>query len=70
MSAKYSYDSKCLDLADHFLSDMTHLGAKAKDLAQHIQDAVEAWIDSMPETGLAPCPFCGGEAEHCIDGGM
>lgn len=64
MSRKYGYDLKCLELADHFLSDLTHLGANREGFAQHIQDAVETWIAGMPETGIAPCPFCGGAAER------
>ena len=40
----YSFDIKCLELADHFLTD-DHPGTDvAADLAQHIQDAVEGWF--------------------------
>ena len=39
------YDSKCEDLAKHFL----HKGASenlVRELAEHIQDEVEFWFDS------------------------
>lgn len=39
----YSFDIKCLALADHFLAP-DHLGVEAADLAQHIQNAVNGWL--------------------------
>ncbi len=40
MSFKYSFDSKCYELAEHFLhSDATE--SVKKELAQAVQDAVE-----------------------------
>lgn len=44
-----SYDTKCADLAEHFLDDVSlpdFARRKAKAyLAQHIQNAVETWLD-------------------------
>lgn len=37
-----AYDPACLDLAEHFLG-AARAGMKA-ELAQHIQDAVESWL--------------------------
>lgn len=41
---KYSYDSKCRDLADHFLVETVCTDADREELAQDIQDAVEGWF--------------------------
>lgn len=41
---KYSYDSKCRELAGHFLSDTVCTDADGEELAQDIQDAVENWF--------------------------
>lgn len=41
---KYSYDSNCRDLADHFLAETVCTDADREDLAQDIQDAVESWF--------------------------
>lgn len=49
MSSPYSYDEKCKELADHFLSEYPE-GARlrmAPDLAQHIQYAVEEFLDEQ-----------------------
>lgn len=51
------YDANCQDLAEHFLEDETAGGfpnedrveahlARVKKLAQAIQDAVEAWLET------------------------
>ncbi len=45
----YSYDKECELLADYFLADDDRLYGKrkpydTKELAQAIQDAVEAWF--------------------------
>ncbi len=40
MSRKYCFDSKCLDLAEHFLPTEATQSVK-NELAQAIQDAVE-----------------------------
>ena len=40
-----AYDSQCYDLAAYFLAGSP---ASKDDLAQHIQDAVEAWISINP----------------------
>jgi hypothetical protein len=38
------FDSRCFDLAEHFLQDEPELREKVSELAQAIQDAVEDWI--------------------------
>ena len=40
---KRSYDDKCYDLAVYFLSEENSL-KPLRELAQHIQDAVEDWL--------------------------
>ena len=40
-----SFDRSCYDLAIVFLEDEPGLAPLADDLAQTIQDAVEAWFD-------------------------
>lgn len=43
-----SYDAKCRELADHFLSDYPETETSKEDgetLAQEIQDAIEWWLD-------------------------
>jgi hypothetical protein len=40
-----SYDPKCEELAQHFLSDSTLSTRWVKELAQHIQDEIEFWIE-------------------------
>jgi len=40
-----SYDSKCFSLAEDFLDDhRPFTEAEAQDLAQYIQNAIEAWF--------------------------
>lgn len=42
----HSYDSACYDLAKHFLSDEpTATEDDAEAFAQHIQDAIEDWLN-------------------------
>lgn len=42
---KYSYDSECLYLAEHFLFGENGVSeADKEDLAQDIQNAVEDWF--------------------------
>jgi hypothetical protein len=43
---QFSFDSKCYDLAEHFLQDEPDLDNedRRKELAQEIQEAVEAWF--------------------------
>ncbi len=51
-----SYDRKCLDLAEHFMSDEPEMNCEeaCDELAQVIQTAVEDWIaDRRDERGLA-----------------
>lgn len=43
---KYSYDGECEKLARHFLVDEPQFGRLHQELAQHIQDAVETWIEA------------------------
>lgn len=40
-----SYDPACYDLAAHFISDHPELERLRDKLAQHIQDAIEEWIE-------------------------
>jgi hypothetical protein len=53
-----SYDPKCYDLAELFLSDgLIGLGHedRIKKLAQEIQFTIEDWIDANPpDTGSPP----------------
>jgi hypothetical protein len=44
---KYSFDSKCFDLAEHFLPREATTAVK-NELAQTIQNAVEDWFGSRP----------------------
>jgi len=43
------FDPKCLDLARHFLSDLENTQL-VNELAQHIQDEVEIWLESEKRT--------------------
>jgi hypothetical protein len=46
------FDSKCADLADHFLQDEpAEIVRKRNDLAQAIQDAVEDWFEVEHSSG-------------------
>ena len=47
MPFRYSFDSKCLDLAEHFLPSRATDSLK-RELAQHIQDAVEDFCGARP----------------------
>ena len=48
-----SYDVKCGELADHFLSDYTNVRKEDReDLASGIQQAVEDWF--LDRTDLTP----------------
>jgi hypothetical protein len=40
-----TYDSKCYDLAEHFLQDDPAKQAVAGELAAHIQRAIEDWFE-------------------------
>ena len=52
-----SFDPKCLELAEHFLPD--DFDQPMKDaLAQHIQEAVEDWLDIMHDES----PISAGDA--------
>lgn len=59
-----SFDTKCFDLADHFLAEeSTELQKRSPDLAQAIQDAVEQWIEYEK---LPDCELCGsGDKATC-----
>lgn len=43
------YDDQCLELAEHFLMEAIAKGhvtkKKAEELAQHIQDEIESWLE-------------------------
>lgn len=41
-----TYDSKCFELAEHFLQDAPDLRDRQDKLAGVIQRAIEDWIDS------------------------
>jgi len=43
-----SYDAKCFDLAEIFLSDNPEIdtGNRKQELAQHIQDEIDSWIST------------------------
>jgi hypothetical protein len=63
-----SYDSKCYDLAIHFLDDAGMFWDKdAQELAQLIQNTIEAWIEDKNGDREPPEPdgeaFRGGEAQ-------
>jgi hypothetical protein len=45
MNAPRSFDVACFDLAEHFLVDEPDLHDKVADLAAHIQDSIELWIE-------------------------
>lgn len=40
-----SYDSKCYDLAEHFIGSQPELERLRTSLAQHIQTTVEDWLE-------------------------
>lgn len=43
---RYSYDPACEELARHFLSDLAPSSDQfARDLAQHLQDEIETWLE-------------------------
>jgi hypothetical protein len=46
-----SYDTKCHELAEHFLGDHPYLNDKGhvEELAETIQQAIEDWIKSSEE---------------------
>lgn len=63
-----TYDSKCADLADHFLSDTPHLwnDRRVEELALLIQRTVEDYISGEEGNYEPPDPpgFEGGFAEN------
>jgi hypothetical protein len=45
---KYSFDSRCYDLAEVFLSEVGEETEENKqELAQHIQDVIEDWLTAL-----------------------
>jgi hypothetical protein len=42
------YDQKCYELAEHFLDDSASV-KRVSDLAQHIQDCIEGWLEYEPQ---------------------
>ena len=68
MTAK-TYDSKSLELAEHFLQDETGLNtvSNCDGLARVIQQAVEDWIETARDN-YDPTPYCSAghkDAAHC-----
>ncbi len=63
-----TYDSKCADLADHFLQDETHLWTdrRVEELALAIQQTIEDYITHENSNYEPPDPpgFEGGFAEN------
>ena len=56
---QFSFDSKCLELAEHFLHEHRQqacYATTANELAQQIQDCVEDFCDELP--ALDPTPYC------------
>lgn len=46
MKKRFSVDPKSYDLAEHFLADKPNVTEdERRDLAQHIQDAIEDWLN-------------------------
>jgi hypothetical protein len=41
---RFSYDERCEELAEYFLSDEAHTHEHVQKLAQTIQEAIEAWL--------------------------
>lgn len=50
--SKYSYDQKCEELANYFLTDIAHNGEDVQDLAQIIQDAIESKLNELEKGEL------------------
>ena len=53
-----TFDTKCFELAQHFLADSPNLRAitgKADELASEIQQCIEDWIQGE-ESGMAAAP--------------
>lgn len=49
------FDTKCLELAEHFLPDQASPRLKTA-LAQHIQDEVEDWLETEANEIAATLP--------------
>ena len=47
MPRTYSYDARCLDLAEYFLEDESVTDDQLCRLAQTIQDAIEDWLHEL-----------------------
>lgn len=54
-----TYDPKCADLAEDFLTDESHLYTESNidALAKAIQQAIEDWID-VARDNYDPTPYC------------
>ena len=48
-----TYDSKCYDLAEHFIGSAPEKHKLRHELAQHIQQEIEDWL-GHPEFDLKP----------------
>jgi hypothetical protein len=46
---EYSYDPECESLATYFLNDLEKpvMGRDISDLSQHIQEAIESWLEKF-----------------------
>lgn len=64
-----SYDSRCYDLAEAFLSDSPEKDTEANRaaLAQHIQDEIEGWIEFIlkPAAASNGCACTSIDRSHC-----
>lgn len=69
MATKYSYDSKCKDLAEHFLPEDVSV-EMVRDLSQAIQDCVEDFLSAAEQRAAQEtevrCPHGNvGECKKC-----
>lgn len=53
---RWSYDSECERLADHFLQEVPHTEEQRNDLAQEIQETVEDFLGDLPPPAGARGP--------------
>lgn len=51
---KYSYDGRCFDLAEYFLTETVCTKEDREDLAQDIQDTVEGWFLAWENKNVPP----------------
>lgn len=68
-----SYDPECEVLARYFLADApvgANIDDRAKRLAQHIQEAVETWLDDLPKCECGDVIWVGQTAIRSTDCGF